>query len=354
MAIDLITMLQHAVARETSDIFIVAGLPITFKIKGLTEYYEPNERINADSAWALIDEIRKLSNNRTTERMEQGDDDFSFAVSGLSRFRVSIYRQRGSYAAVIRIVSFSLPEPTELGIPDSVLKLSDVSKGMVLVTGPAGSGKSTTLACMIDRINVSRSGHIITLEDPLEHLHSHKNCIISQREIPNDTKSYATALRASLRQAPDVILLGEMRDYDTINIAMTAAETGHLVLSSLHTIGASNTIDRIIDVFPPNQQRQIATQLATVLQAVVSQQLVPTVDGSLVPAFEVMIMTPAIRNMIREQKVHQIDSAIGTGAGADMIAMDTSLSLLLKEGRITKDTALQYAVNPDLFEKRYM
>ncbi|MDL2215667.1 PilT/PilU family type 4a pilus ATPase [Ruminococcaceae bacterium OttesenSCG-928-N02] len=353
MNFDLLAMLQEAIRLNASDIFIVAGLPITFKVSGKNHFYS-EEKTTALSAQQLVEEICQLAGGRPPERMLAGDDDFSFALKGLSRFRVSTYRQRGSLAAVIRIITFDLPDPNQMGIPENVLRLGDFPKGMVLVTGPAGSGKSTTLACMIDRINSSRSGHIITLEDPLEFLHSHKKSIVSQREIPTDTLSYATALRASLRQAPDVILLGEMRDYETINIAMTAAETGHLVISTLHTIGAANTIDRIIDVFPPNQQRQIATQLATVLQAVVSQQLVPGVDGTLSPAFEVMIMTPAIRNMIREGKVHQIDSAIGTGANTDMIAMDTSLAQLLKAGSITAETALQYAVNPELFQKRYL
>ena len=215
---------------------------------------------------------------------------------------------------------------------------------MVLVTGPAGSGKSTTLACMIDHINSTRHSHIITLEDPLEYLHMHKMSIVSQREVVTDTESYLTALRASLRQSPDVILLGEMRDYETMNVAMTAAETGHLILSTLHTIGASNTIDRIIDAFPPNQQHQIALQLSMVLQAVVSQQLVPSTDGGLVPAFEIMTLTPAIRNMIRESKVHQIDGMIYASAADDMIAMDTSLLNLYKDGKIT-DTGIEAVIS---------
>ncbi len=348
----LIDILTDAVALATSDIFIVAGLPITLKVKGILQPYN-DERILPPAATELIKEIYTLAGGRPFANMDSGDDDFSFAITGLSRFRVSTYRQRGSIAAVIRVVAFNLPSPVELGIPENILKLSELTKGLVLVTGPAGSGKSTTLACMIDRINASRAGHIITLEDPLEYLHSHKKSIVSQREVPSDTNSYATALKASLRQAPDVILLGEMRDYETINIAMTAAETGHLVISTLHTIGAANTVDRIIDVFPPNQQRQIATQLAMVLQAVVSQQLVPTVSGQLAPAFELMIMNGAIRNMIREAKVHQIDSVIGTGAATDMIGMDTSLANLMQAGTITPETALRHATNPELFAKRH-
>lgn len=253
---------------------------------------------------------------------------------------------------MIRIITFHLPDTKELGIPEHVIHLGDSGKGMVLVTGSAGSGKSTTLACIIDEINKTQQKHIITLEDPLEFLHRHDQSIVSQREINVDTQNYVTALRAALRQSPDVILLGEMRDYETINVAMTAAETGHLLLSTLHTIGAANTIDRIIDVFPANQQRQIAVQLSMVLNAVVSQQLVPTVDGKVVPALEIMTVTPAIRNMIRDGKVHQIDGLIYSSTKEDMISMDSSLLKLFKDGRITKDTALKYATNPEMLIRK--
>lgn len=283
---------------------------------------------------------------------ETGDDDFSFAVSGLSRFRVSAYKQRGTLSAVIRIISFVLPDYREFGIPERIIDFADFSKGLVLVTGPAGSGKSTTLACIIDHINQTYDKHIITLEDPLEFLHRHNKSIVSQREISVDTESYVTALRASLRQSPDVILLGEMRDYETMQVAMTAAETGHLIFSTLHTIGAANTIDRIIDVFPPNQQRQIAVQLSMVLQAVVSQQLVPTLDGRMVPAFEIMTVTPAIRNMIRDNKIPQIDGLIYSSANAELVSMDASLLKLYQDNIISKDTALAYASNPEMLKRR--
>lgn len=223
---------------------------------------------------------------------------------------------------------------------------------MVLVTGPAGSGKSTTLACIIDQINHEKEEHIITLEDPLEFLHRHDKCIVSQREINTDTESYLTALRAALRQSPDVILLGEMRDYETINTAVTAAETGHLIFSSLHTIGAANTIDRIIDAFPASQQHQIAIQLASVLQAVVCQKLLPATNGEMVPAFEIMVLTPAIRNLIREGKVHQIDGIIYTSAAENMIAMDTSIFNLYKASVISKHVAISEATNPEMMTKR--
>ena len=271
----------------------------------------------------------------------------------LSRFRVSAYKQRGSLSAVIRVISFRMPDPEAFSIPKTIIDLGNQAKGMVLVTGPAGSGKSTTLACIIDAINRNRASHIITLEDPIEYLHRHVRSIVSQREIDVDTESYVTALRAALRQSPDVILLGEMRDYETISVAMTAAETGHLLFSTLHTIGAASTINRIMDVFPAEQQHQISVQLSSVLSAVVSQQLLPTKDGTVVPAFEILIVTPAIRNMIREKKVYQIDGFIQSSGGT-MISMDTSIMNLYREGKITKETAIGFASNPEMLSKRLM
>lgn len=351
LTLDAVSILKNATESRASDIFIVAGLPLSFKINGILHHI--GERLMPDMTEKIIREIYALTQLRNIDPfLQKGDDDFSFAIPGLSRFRVSTYKQRGSLAAVIRVITFSLPDSKELGIPASVMNLADVTKGMVLVTGPAGSGKSTTLACLVDQINSTKTDHIITLEDPLEFLHRHKQSIVSQREISSDTESYLVALRAALRQSPDVILLGEMRDFETIQTAMTAAETGHLVLSSLHTIGAANTISRIIDVFEPNQQRQIALQLSMVLRAVVSQQLVPAKDGSQVPAFEIMIMTPAISNMIRENKVHQIDGIIYTSAKEDMISMDNSLLSLYRSGKITRETALTYATNPEMLSKK--
>lgn len=345
-------LLEQAISRKASDIFIVAGRQLTYKVNGEMEV-GGEERLMPDDTYGMIRGIYELAAHRPMEKLlERGDDDFSFSLPGYSRFRVSTYKQRGSVAAVIRVIAFELPNPAELGITDQILSLAEYNKGLVLVTGPAGSGKSTTLACIIDHINEEKNDHIITLEDPLEFLHRHKKSIVSQREVSSDSESYITALRASLRQSPDVILLGEMRDYETINTVMTAAETGHLVFSTLHTIGASNTVDRIIDVFPANQQRQITIQLASVLQAIVSQQLVPAKDGRLIPAFEIMTMTPAIRNMIRENKVHQIDGLIYSSVSPQMMSMDASLQKLYKEGRITRDIALSHATNPDMLARK--
>lgn len=349
---DIKELLTDAANIGASDVFIVAGLPFSYKVNGKISSINDTRLMPADTQ-ALVEEIYELADHRDMAAfIETGDDDFSFSIKGVSRFRVSTYKQRGSLAAVVRIITFQLPDPAKLGIPDSVIRLSAHTKGLVLVTGPAGSGKSTTLACIIDEINRSRQNHIITLEDPLEYLHSHKKSIVSQREILSDTQSYVKALRAALRQSPDVILLGEMRDYETINVAMTAAETGHLVISTLHTIGAANTIDRIIDVFPANQQHQIAIQLSMVLQAVVSQQLVPCTDGTQAPAFEIMNVNTAIRNMIRDNKIHQIDGTIYSSATTDMISMDNSLLALYKSGRISQSTALLYATNPDMLKRK--
>lgn len=280
------------------------------------------------------------------------DDDFSFALPGVGRFRVNVFRQRGSYGAVIRVIPFTLPTPEEYNIPDEVMACADYQKGLVLVTGPAGAGKSTTLACIIDRLNRSREGHIITMEDPIEYVHRHGTCIVTQREVPTDVATYSEALRSAMRESPDVVLLGEMRDQDTIGTAVTAAEMAQLLFSTLHTTGAANTIDRIIDAFPANQQRQIRIQLSMVLQAVVSQQLVPTVDGGLVPAFEIMVANTAIRNLIREEKTHQMDSVIAAGGAEGMRTMDQSLFDLVAAGRVAPEVALQCSIHQEALAKR--
>jgi twitching motility protein PilT len=347
----LIEILEIATRQNASDIFIIAGQPVTIKVYNNLIVID-DERLSPDKTAGLIQEIYSMAHRKNDKLYNHGDDDFSFAVAHLSRFRVSTYKQRGSLAAVIRIILFTLPNPAELGIPQDIIELANINKGMILVTGPAGSGKSTTQACMIDYINTHEAKHIITLEDPIEHLHSHKKSIVSQREISIDSDSYISALRAALRQAPDVILLGEMRDYETINTALTAAETGHTLISTLHTLGAATTIDRIIDVFPAAQQHQVAVQLSLTLETVISQQLIPTVDNKLMPVFEVMTCTPAIRNMIRDNKIHQIDGMIAASADEHMRTMDASLLEAFKAGRITKETALMYATNPEMLSRK--
>ena len=340
---ELNALLTAAVNQDASDIFLIPGMPAAFKIHGQIEPIDERKILPGEMDH-FIRAIYALTGGRDMERvLRTGDDDFSFSIQGLSRFRASVMKQRGSLAAVIRLVCFDLPSPENLHIPESIMKLSQLPRGLVLVTGPAGSGKSTTLACIIDRINRTRNAHVITLEDPIEFLHRHQKSVVTQREIGLDTDSYVDGLRAALRQAPDVILLGEMRDYETIRIAMTAAETGHLVISTLHTTGAANTIDRIIDIFPANAQQQIRVQLSMVLQAVVSQQLVPTTDGLLRPAFELMLLTKAIRNLIRESKIQQIDSIIASGGAQGMMTMDGSLRQLWSEGVISADTAITYS-----------
>ena len=345
--------LSYATTNHASDIFIIAGRPLSFKIDGKLSTY--GERMMPADTESFLRQIYHMANDRNFDSfLETGDDDFSFSIPGLSRFRVNTYRQRGSLAAVIRVIAFELPDPDVLNIPEDVMSAADFTKGMVLVTGPAGSGKSTTMACIIDKINHSREGHIITLEDPLEYLHRHDKCIVSQREICTDTANYLVSLRATLRQSPDVILLGEMRDHETIQTAMTAAETGHLILSSLHTTGAANTISRIMDVFEPSQQHQIAIQLSMVLQTVISQQLVPDVNGHNIPVFEIMRLTPAIRNMIRDNKIYQIDGVIASSSQADMKSMDNSLLELYRNHQITKETALKYSSNPEMLKRKLM
>ncbi len=347
----ILEILQKAVSSSAADVFLVAGLPVTLKCDGRQQRLE-SSMLMPDQIQVLVDEIYTVG-NRSRANLERGiDDDFSFAVPKLGRFRVNVFRQRGSLAAVIRVIRFGLPDPAALGIPESVLSLAENKKGLVLITGSAGNGKSTTLACMVDRINKSRDCHIITMEDPIEYIHRHDKAIVTQREISIDTPGYLESLRSALRESPDVILLGEMRDYDTISAAMTAAETGVLLLSTLHTSSAANTISRILDVFPANQQKQVKIQLAQILKGVVCQQLVPATDGGQLPVFEIMKSNTAIQNMIREDKLHQLESAMQAGASEGMCTMDGSLLKLYKEGRITRDTALLSCVNFESMSKR--
>ena len=348
---DLMEYLKRAVADRASDLFIVAGGPVSEKLeKRITSISA--ERIFPRETEELIRQVYSVAKRPMDRYMEEGDDDFSFSVPSLARFRVNVYRQRGSMAAVIRVVAFDIPSWKDLLIPEGVMALSQVQHGMVLVTGTAGSGKSTTQACIIDRINQTRECHIITLEDPIEYLHRDQKSIVSQREMAIDTADYPSALRACLRQAPDVILLGEMRDQETIHTAMTAAETGHLLIATLHTKGAVNTIDRIVDTFPSGQQDQVRVQLSMVLHTVISQQLVPGVAGDLVPAFEIMHVNNAIRSLIRDSKTHQIDNAIAAGGVEGMVTMDQSLLNLYRDRRIGRETAMAFSDNPEQMRRR--
>ena len=333
-------MLKVANERGASDLHITVGVPPKIRIDGeLTDIAD--ERIMPADAENLIMPI--IPDHARKQLVEMGESDFSYAIAGVGRYRVNAFRQRGSYACVIRIVGTRIPSPQELGLPESVVALTELKRGLVIVTGPTGSGKSTTLASLVDVINSTQNVNVITLEDPIEYLHRHNKAIVNQREIGVDSFSYTSALRAALREDPDVIMVGEMRDLDTISTAITAAETGHLVLSTLHTTGAANTIDRIIDVFPPHQQQQIRIQLAGVLESVISQQLLPKVFGGRVAAFEVMHTNTAIKNLIRESKTHQIDNIIQTNRKLGMMMMDDAIMELYMRGEISKETALEYA-----------
>ena len=342
-------LLGIALNEGASDLHITVGVPPVIKVMGDLRYIG-DKILKPQDTEKLVCEL--FCDDESFNAFKNvGDKDFSLSIPKMGRFRVNTFIQRGSFAAAIRLVHTALPSPDELLIQQSVIDLYKVSKGLVLVTGPTGSGKSTTLSCLIDLINKNRRCHILTLEEPIEYLHQHNMSVVNQREIGEDTQSYARALRAALRESPDVILVGEMRDLETISIAMTAAETGHLVFSTLHTVGAAKTIDRIIDVFPPNQQQQIRIQLSTVLHSVVSQQLIPSNVRGRAAAFEIMIANNAIQNLIRENKTYQIDSAIHMGSGCGMQSMDKNISELYKKGIITREDALHYSMNPEVLLK---
>lgn len=343
-------LLEEAMNMGASDLHITVGIPPKCRVNGKLINMDYKRLLPPDTN----DLIVPMLSDRTLDTLEQnGEVDFSYSIAKLGRYRVNVFRQRGSYAAAIRLVSTSVISPEALGIPKSVVELTKKKRGLVLVTGPTGSGKSTTLASLIDVINENHNRHIITLEDPIEYLHHHKKSIVNQREIGIDSNSYTNALRAALREDPDVILVGEMRDLDTISIAVTAAETGHLVFSTLHTIGAVSTIDRIIDVFPPHQQQQIRIQLSNVLDTVVSQQLLPLSNGKgRVAAFEVMHANSAIRNLIREAKPHQITSMIQTNKKLGMQTMDDAIYDLYMQRKIDIEEALNYAQDSAALQRK--
>lgn len=333
-----------------SDVHVSVGVPIKCRVHGTLKELTNAPLSGADTK-ALIEQM--IPKRLIASFNETGEADFSYAIPDQGRFRVNVFKQKGSMAFVIRLINTEIPDPESLGLTQSVIDLTNKKRGLVLVTGPTGSGKSTTLASLINRINENYSHHIITLEDPIEYLHVHKKSIVNQREIGMDTDNYGNALRAALREDPDVILVGEMRDLDTISTAVTAAETGHLVFSTLHTIGAAATIDRIIDVFPPHQQPQIRLQLATLLESIISQQLMKTADGNgRVAAFEILHATSAIRALIREGKSHQIPSVIQTSRKGGMITMDDSIFDLYTQGRVSRDEAITFAQDKTALTKR--
>lgn len=346
-------ILKTAKEMGASDVHITVGIPPKMRVNGKLIALEGYDKMLPPDTKEIAENIMSVKQKEIFEA--NGQHDMSFSIMGLGRFRLNVFSQRGSIAMAIRLVETTIPDAETLGIPPSVVNLYQRQRGLVLVTGPTGSGKSTTLASIIDMINNNREAHIITLEDPIEFLYQHNKSIVNQREVGLDSDNYANALRAALREDPDVILVGEMRDLETISTAITAAETGHLVLSTLHTIGAASTVDRIIDVFPPHQQQQIRIQLANVLEAVISQQLIPTVDGeSRVAAFEVMHVNSAVRNMIREGKTHQLITIMQTNRKLGMITMDEAIIDMCRAGKISREKAIQYAQDPDIMQTKIL
>jgi twitching motility protein PilT len=346
MSIDFADMLMEVVARRASDLHLAAGAPPTVRVRGRLAQLGGYQVLTPTDTREIVYSI--LTGDQRQRLETNWQLDFAYAIPGHARFRVNAYYQRGAIGAAFRLIPFDLTSIDQLGLPQAVHEFTRRPRGFVLVTGPTGSGKSTSLAAMIDEINSTREEHIMTIEDPIEFLHGHKKCLVNQRELGSDATSFAEALKAALRQDPDVILVGEMRDIETISTALTAAETGHLVFATLHTQDTAQTVDRIIDVFPPAQQGQVRMQLSVALQGIMTQQLLPTADGaSRVVACEVLVPNAAVRNLIREGKTHQIYSVLQTGAAQGMQTMDAALAQLIRSGKVSQQLAESRSSSPE-------
>ena len=342
-------LLEEVVKKKASDLHIQVGLPPMIRVDGALAPASGTQPLDEAAVERLVFQI--LDEDQRQILLKDKEFDFSFAFGNLGRFRVNAFHERGNLAAALRLIPNEIKSAAELGMPQIVSTFADFPRGLVLVTGPTGSGKSTTLASLVDKINTEKAQHIITIEDPIEFTHKSKRSVVVQREVHYDTYSFSAALRSSLRQDPDVVLIGEMRDLETISAAITIAETGHLVFATLHTNSAAQSIDRMIDVFPPHQQPQIRAQLSNILMAICSQRLVPSIGGGRVVAAEILIANPAVRNIIREGKSHQLDAVIQTGAESGMQTMDRTLASLVQSGTITYDSAREYAVDLTEFER---
>lgn len=342
-------LLEHVVKQDASDLHLTVGMPPMIRVDGALKPIPDLAPLTGEEVekliFSIVDDIQK------DILLKDMEVDFSFAFGDVARFRANAYHQKGNMGLALRLIPTKIRSLDELGMPKVVDKFSDFPRGLVLVTGPTGSGKSTTLAAMIDKINKEKALHIITIEDPIEYTHTHDKSVIEQREVHYDTRSFAAALRSALREDPDVVLIGEMRDLETIAAAITIAETGHLVLATLHTNNAAQSIDRMIDVFPPHQQQQIRVQLSNILMAIVSQRLIPAIGGGRLAASEVMVANSAVRNIIREGKTHQLDAVIQTGAEEGMQSMDRTLAAMVKAGKITMEEANGYAVDQKELER---
>ncbi len=342
-------LLRTAKEQNASDVHITVGIPPKMRING--------SLVNMSYPCLLPEDTSKIisefMNKKQQEQLEEkGQVDFSFAIPSLGRYRVSVFKQRGSIAAALRVVGSDIPQPSSLGLPNEAIELYKKNRGLILITGPAGGGKSTTLASIIDMVNENRNLHVITIEDPIEYLHTHKCSMVNQREIGMDASSYSEALTAALREDPDVLFVGELKDPETILLAITAAESGHLVFSTLYTIGAVDTIERIIEVFPTNQQQQVRVQFAAVIRAIVSQQLIPSKDKTKrIPVFEMMFANKEIKTLIKTNQSEKIEDVIKNGKKSGMRRMDDSILLLYARGEITKDSAINFAKDPQLMEK---